>query len=105
MKITIEQKDGAIVTNVNAPEKTSRADIANVMSIALASTVTSVIPANAPKRLRMVIVEALADEIANAVKQDFLEIAAGRSGKNVAFTDKEADFLKKLMQQKGEMPE
>ena len=105
MKITIEQKDGAIVNNVNAPEKTSRADIANVMSIALAGAVTSVIPANAPKRLRMVIVEALADEIANAVKQNFLEIAAGRSGKTVAFTDKEVDFLKKLMQQKGEMPE
>lgn len=90
---------------MNAPEKTSRADIANVMSIALASTVTSVIPANAPKQLRMAIVEALADEIANAVKQNFLEIAAGRSGKTAAFTDKEADFLEKLMQQKGEMPE
>ena len=84
MKITIEQKDGAIVTNVNAPEKTSRADIANVMGIALAGAVTSAIPANAPKRLRMVIVEALADEIANAVKQNFLEIAGGTCGTRTA---------------------
>lgn len=38
-----------------------------------------------------------ADMIATAVKQNFLEVVTGKTGKTSVFTDKEAAFLSKLM--------
>lgn len=98
MKIVIEQKDSRIVVNVDVGEKgTSRADIANVMSMALASTVASVIPANAPSQLRTKIAAALADEVAKAVKMNFLEVVTGKSAGVATFTDKEAEFMREIL--------
>ena len=98
MKIVIEQKDSRIVVNVDTGEKgANRADVANVMSMALASTVASVIPANAPSQLRTKIAAALADEVAKAVKMNFLEVVTGKSVGVATFTDKEAEFMREIL--------
>lgn len=98
MKIVIEQKDNRIVVNVDTGEKGAhRADVANVMSMALASTVASVIPANAPGQLRAKIAAALADEVAKAVKMNFLEVVTGKAGRAATFTDKEAEFMREIL--------
>lgn len=98
MKITIETIGDNLSVNIKSPEGTSRADIASVMSLALASTVASVIPADAPpSAARMKAASSLADMIATAVKQNFLEVVTGKTGKTSVFTDKEAAFLSKLM--------
>lgn len=97
MKITIETIGDNISVNIKAPEGTSRADIASVISIALASTVASVIPADAPPAARVKAASTIADMIATAVKQNFLEVVTGKAGKTSVFTDKEAAFLTKLM--------
>lgn len=97
MKITIETIGDNISVNIKAPEGTSRADVSATMSLALASTVASVIPADAPSAARMKAASSLADMIATAVKQIFLEVVTGKAGKAAVFTDKEAAFLSKLM--------
>ena len=97
MKITIETIGDNLSVNIKSPEGTSRADIASVMSLALASTVASVIPVDAPSAARMKAASSLADMIATAVKQNFLEVVTGKAGKAAVFTDKEAAFLSKLM--------
>lgn len=63
MKITIETIGDNISVNIKAPEGTSRADIASVISIALASTVASVIPADAPPAARVKAASTIADMI------------------------------------------
>ncbi len=97
MKITIETIGDNISVNIKSPEETSRADIAAVISLALASTVASVIPADAPSAARVKAASTLADMIATAVKQNFLEVVTGKAGKTAVFTDKEAAFLAKPM--------
>lgn len=97
MKITIETIGDNLSVNIKSPEGTSRADIASVMSLALASTVASVIPVDAPSAARVKAASSLADMIATAVKQNFLEVVTGKAGKTSVFTDKEAAFLTKLM--------
>ena len=97
MKITIETIGDNLSVSIKSPEGTSRADIASVMSLALASTVASVIPADAPSAARMKAASSLANMIATAVKQNFLEVVTGKTGKTSVFTDKEAAFLSKLM--------
>ena len=96
MKITIETIGDNISVNIKAPEGTSRADVTSVMSIALASTVASVIPADAPFAARAKAASSIADMIATAVKQNFLEVVTGKAGKAAVFTGKEAEFLSKL---------
>lgn len=71
MKITIETIGDNLSVSIKSPEGTSRADIASVMSLALASTVASVIPADAPSAARMKAASSLANMIATAVKQNF----------------------------------
>ena len=97
MKIIIETIGDNISVNIKSPAGTSRADIASVISLALASTVASVIPADAPFAARAGAASAFADMIATAVKQNFLEVVTGKAGKAASFTDKEAAFLAKLM--------
>ena len=97
MKITIETIGDNISVNIKAPEGTSRADVTSVMSIALASTVASVIPADAPCAARAKAASSIADMIATAVKQNVLEVVTGKAGKAAVFTGKEAEFLSKLM--------
>lgn len=97
MKITIEKKGPCISVNVDAPEGTRRSDIAETLSLALASTVASTIPSSASASFRQAIGASLADEVANAVKQNFLEVISGKAGKTAVFTDKEADFMRKVM--------
>lgn len=97
MKITIETIGDNLSVNIKSPEGTSRADIASVMSLALASTVASVIPADAPSAARVKAASSLADMIATAVKQNFLEVVTGKTEKTSVVTDKEAAFLSKLM--------
>ncbi|MFR8409580.1 MAG: hypothetical protein ACLVA8_09065 [Faecalibacterium prausnitzii] len=53
MKITIETIGDNIAVNIKSPAGFSRADVAAVISLALASTVASVIPANAPFAARV----------------------------------------------------
>lgn len=97
MKIVIKTEGRRISVNVDAPDGTARSDIANTMSIALAATVASVIPANAPQNLRVKIGTALADKVANAVKENFLEVVTGKAGKAAVFTDKEAEFMREVL--------
>lgn len=97
MKITIETIGDNLSVNIKSPEGTSRADIASVMSLALASTVASVIPADAPSAARLKAASSLADMIATAAKQNFLEVVTGKTGKTSVFTGKEAAFLSKLL--------
>lgn len=94
MKIVIERKQSNIMVDVVAPEGVQRSDIAETLSFALASTVASTIPQNAPAPLRNVLALALADEMAKAVKQNFLDTVSGKAGKSISFTDKEADFMR-----------
>lgn len=65
--------------------------------VGVASTVASVIPADAPFAARVKAASSIADMIATAVKQNFLEVVTGKAGKATVFTDKEAAFLSKLM--------
>ena len=81
MKIVIERKQANIMVDVVAPEGVQRSDIAETLSFALASTVASTIPQNAPA-------------VAKAVKQNFLDTVSGKAGKSISFTDKEADFMR-----------
>lgn len=78
MKITIETIGDNISVNIKAPEGTSRADVSATMSLALASTVASVIPADAPSAARMKAASSLADMIATAVKQNFWKSSPAR---------------------------
>lgn len=96
MKITIEKKGPIISVNVKAPEGVRRSDVAETISIALASSVASIIPSDAPIQLRRKIGLSLADEVANAVKQNFLDVTMGTAGKAAIFTEKEADFIAAL---------
>lgn len=52
---------------------------------------------NAPFAARVKAASSIADMIATAVKQNFLEVVTGKAGKATVFTDKEAAFLSKLM--------
>lgn len=97
MKITVEKVGNRISTDVDAPEGTSRTEIANTLSLALASTVASVIPANAPYSARVMVAVSIADNIANAVKENFMEMVTGKAGKVAVFTDKEAEFMRKVL--------
>ena len=83
--------------SLKSPAEFSRADVAAAISLALASTVASVIPADAPFAARVKAASSIADMIATAVKQNFLEVVTGKAGKAAVFTDKEAAFLSKLM--------
>lgn len=96
MKITIEKKGPIISVNVKAPEGVRHSDVAETISVALASYVASIIPSNAPVQLRRTIGLNLADEVANAVKQNFLDVTMGTAGKATIFTEKEADFIEAL---------
>lgn len=97
MKITIETIGDNITVNIKSPAEFSRADVAAAISLALASTVASVIPADAPFAARVKAASSIADMIATAVKQNFLEVVTDKAGKAAVFTDKEAAFLSKLM--------
>ncbi|HCV93767.1 MAG TPA: hypothetical protein DGV70_03225 [Faecalibacterium sp.] len=97
MKIVIETKGKCIAVNVDAPKGVCRSDIAETLSLALASTVASVIPADAPYSVRLMAGTALADEIAKAVKENFLEVVTGKAGKTAVFTDKEAEFMREVL--------
>lgn len=97
MEIVIKTEGQRISVNVDAPDGTTRADVANTMSIALAATVASVIPADAPEPLRVKIGTALAGEVAKAVKENFLEVVTGKAGKTAVFTDKEAAFMREVL--------
>lgn len=97
MKIVIETKGKCIAVNVDAPKGVRRSDIAETLSLALASTVASVIPADAPYSVRLMARTALADEIAKAVKENFLEVVTDKAGKTAVFTDKEAEFMREVL--------
>lgn len=96
MIITIEKKGPLISVNVKAQDSVRRSDVAETISIALASCVASMIPSNAPVQLRRTIGLSLADEVANAVKQNFLAVTMGKTGKTAIFTGKEADFIEAM---------
>lgn len=78
MKITIETIGDNITVNIKSPAEFSRADVAAAISLALASTVASVIPADAPFAARVKAASSIADMIATAVKQNFWKLSPAR---------------------------
>ena len=98
MKIIIKDENGQLAVNIESENETgvSRSQIWGVMSQALAAMVAEGIQQkDATPALKKKLIDATAEMVAVAVKDDFLKVASsGKSG--VSFYGKEAEFMSKV---------
>ena len=98
MKIIIRDENGQIAVNVESENETgvSRSQVWGVMSLALASMVAEGIQRkDAPSALKKMLIDATAEMVAVAVKDDFLKVANSEKP-GVSFYGKEAEFMSKV---------